>query len=133
MEDVLREAFLLYLFKGYTYQTPGRVFTGLPVNQSGIALTKPTQTAGANWTASCVITGHFIAALCRTAEFRSGYHVLLMVEGRDAIRQVHMKVVETALGEAWAAVSTDDAPEWNGMCWRGRGYQRSSPPSIGRS
>ena len=45
VEDELRKAFLLELFKGDTTQIPRRAFTSLPVKQSGIALPDPTQTA----------------------------------------------------------------------------------------
>ena len=85
VEDELRDSFLPDLFKGATYQIPGRAVTGLPVKQARIALLGPTHTAGANWTASCVITGHLVAALHWKDEFRSGYHSLLMGEGRDEI------------------------------------------------
>ena len=54
----------------------------MPVKQDTISLSKPTRTAGGNWTASCIITGHLVMALRRTAEFRSGDHTLLMEEGR---------------------------------------------------
>ena len=42
MEDTLRGAFLLDLFKGATYQIPGRAVTGLPVKQDEIDLPDPT-------------------------------------------------------------------------------------------
>ena len=45
--------------------------TDLTVKQSGIALPDPTQTAGANWTASCVITGNLVAALCEVYKARA--------------------------------------------------------------
>ena len=48
MEDSLRDAFLLDLFKGYTSYIPGREFTSLPVKQDMLALPDTTQTAGAN-------------------------------------------------------------------------------------
>ena len=56
VEDELRDTLLPDLFQGDTYQIPGRVVTGLPVNQAGIDLPNPTQTAGDNWMASCIIT-----------------------------------------------------------------------------
>ena len=71
----------------------------LPVKQSGIALFSPTQTDGSIWTESCVITGHLIAALRRTAYFWSGYHSLLMGEVRDEICRRHAEAAESALGE----------------------------------
>ena len=56
VEDDLRNAFLTFLFKGSTSQITGRAATVLPVEQAEIALSNPNQTAGANWTASCLIT-----------------------------------------------------------------------------
>ena len=105
VEDELRDSFLMSLFQGDTYQIPGRAITGLPANQAWIALPDPTQTAGANWTTSCVITGYLVAALRKTAEFMSGYHALLMGEGRAEIQQRYAKSEDTALGEARAAAS----------------------------
>ena len=89
MEDVLLEAFLPDLFKVATYQIPGRVITGMPVKQDSIAILDPNQNTGSNWTKSCVITRHLVAALRGTAESRSGDHALLMVGGRDEIRKRH--------------------------------------------
>ena len=45
-----------------------------------------------------------------TSEFRSGDHALYVGEVRDEIRQRHTEAAETALGEAWFAVSTEDPP-----------------------
>ena len=78
VEDELQYIFISALFQGATSQIPGRVITGLLVKQAGIALPKPTQTAGASWTASYVITRHLVAALCRTADFSLGDNALLM-------------------------------------------------------
>ena len=66
-EDTLRNVFLLELFKVATPQIPGRGVTVIPFKQSEIALPEPIQTAGYNWTVSCVITGHLITALRVTA------------------------------------------------------------------
>ena len=109
VEDELRETFLPALFKGAKSQIPGRTITDLPVKQSWIYLPDPTQTVGANWAEYCVITGHLVAALRRTAEFRLGYHDLLMGEGTEDIRQRHAKAVETDLGEAQADTSKTEA------------------------
>ena len=109
VEDEIRDGFLLSLFKGATYQILGREVTGFPVNQAEIALIDPTQTAGDNWTASCVITGHLVAALHVMDKFWSGDHPPLMQEVRDEIRQQHAKAAETELGEARSAASTEDA------------------------
>ena len=82
VEDVLQEIFLPSLFQGDTYHIPGRLITGMPVKQAGIALPNPTRNAGENFTESCMITGHLVVALYGTAEFRSGNHALIVEEGR---------------------------------------------------
>ena len=109
VDNELRNAFLPSLFKRASSQILRIAVTGLPVNQAGIALPDPTQTVKDNWTASCVITGHLVAALRGTAEFWLGYHDLLIGEVRDEIRQRHAEDTETALGEAQAVASTEDA------------------------
>ena len=78
VEDSLRDIFLPDLFQGATAQIPGSSITSLPVKQSGITLPDPNRTVGANWAASCIITGHLVTALLGTAEFRSGDHALMM-------------------------------------------------------
>ena len=78
VEDEIRDAFLLALFREAIYQIPGKAVTGLPVNQDRISLPDPTYISRYNWTASYVITGHLVAALYWTADFWSGDHALLM-------------------------------------------------------
>ena len=109
VKDALQETFLPDLLKGDTSQIPGILVTSLPVKQSRIALLDLTQTEGANWMAPCVITGHLVSLLCRTVEFRSGDHDLLMEKGRDEIHWWNTKAKETALGEAHVATSTEGA------------------------
>ena len=75
----------------------------MPVKQAGIVLPDPTQTAGANWIASCMVTGHLVAALRGTAKFGLGNHSLLMREGRQEKRQRHPEEAETALVESQSA------------------------------
>ena len=104
-----KDIFLPALFQGATAQIPRRAITGLPVKQAGISLPDTTRAAGANWTASCRITGHLVAALHGTAEFRSGDHALLMGYGRYKTRWRHEEEAETALGEARDAASNPDA------------------------
>ena len=48
VEDELKKQFSPGLFQGAMYQIPGGEINGLPVKQAEIALTNPTQTAGAN-------------------------------------------------------------------------------------
>ena len=85
VEDEFGDNFLLAIFQGAASQIPRRAITGLPFKQAGIALPDPTPIAGENWKASCIITGHLVAALHGTAEFSSGDHALLMGEGREDI------------------------------------------------
>ena len=61
--DELWDTFLPALFQGAMSQIPGRAITGLLVKQAGIALSDPTNTVVANWTASCVIMGNLVTAL----------------------------------------------------------------------
>ena len=103
VEDSLRDIFLSSLFQGATAQITGREITGLPFKWAGIALPNPTWTKGVNWTASCMITGHLVAALCRTADFRSGDHGVLMGERREEIWWGHVEETQTSLGEALTA------------------------------
>ena len=70
MKKALRETFVPDLFEGLEERAPERGFTFLPVKQAGLALPDPTHTAPENWTASCVITGHLVAALRGQVEFR---------------------------------------------------------------
>ena len=61
--------------------------TRLPVKQAGLALADPSHTAPENWTASCVITGHLVAALRGQVEFRTADHSACLREGRTAVRR----------------------------------------------
>ena len=90
IEDELQDTFLPVLFQGTRSQIPGREITSIPVKRPVIALPNPTQTAGANWTTSYVIIGHFVAALRGTAEFRSEDNDLLVREGRAEIRRRYL-------------------------------------------
>ena len=109
IEDTLRNVFFPALFKGPISQIPGRVVTGLPIQQDGIFLPYPPQTAISNWMVSCVIKGKLAAALLRTAEFWLGDHELLIRKGRDETRRRHAEDAETALVAARADSSTEDA------------------------
>ena len=91
----------------------------MPVKQASIELPKPAWNAGANWTVSCVITGHLVVALCRTAEFRSIDHALLMGEGREVIQRKHEEEADTTLLVAWVAASKPDAQRLGRIHWNG--------------
>ena len=57
----------------------------------------------------CDHTGHLIAVLCGTADFRSGNHALVVGEGREEIQRRHAEEVETALEKSRAAPLNPDA------------------------
>ena len=63
VENLIRETFLSDIFEGLGGGAPERRVTCLSVKQAGLALPYPTLTAPENWIASCVITGHLVAAL----------------------------------------------------------------------
>ena len=71
VEEALWEVFLPALFQGLKEGLPTRANTRLPVKQAGLAIPDPIKTAPENWTASCVITGHLVAALRGQAAFRT--------------------------------------------------------------
>ena len=85
VEKMLQETFVPTLFEGMREGTPNRGVTCLPVKQVGLALSNPTLTAPENWTASCVITGHLVAALRGQVEFQKADHSAYLREGRTAV------------------------------------------------
>ena len=115
VEYVLRCIFLPSLFQGDTEQLLVRAITGLPVKQARFSLPDPNQTVRENCTASCLITGHLVAALQGTEEFRSGNNSLLVKEEREEreyreeIQRRNAVEAETALGESRDATSKTDA------------------------
>ena len=74
VEEALREIFVPALYEGLREGVTERGITPLLLKQAGMALSDPTQTAPENWTASCVITGHLVAALRGQVEFRTAHH-----------------------------------------------------------
>ena len=74
VEYALKEIFVPELFQGLWEGVPERGTTRLPVKQAVLALPDPSQTVPENWTASCVITGHLVAALRGQVEFRTADH-----------------------------------------------------------
>ena len=87
MEFALKEIFVPAMFRGLQEGVPERGVTCLPVKQVGLALPNPSQTAPENWTASCVITGHLVAALRVQVEFQTADHLACLREGRTAVRR----------------------------------------------
>ena len=81
VEDALKETFVPALFKFLQKGVPERGVIRLPVKQVGLALTEPSQTDPENWTASCVITRHLVAALRGQVELRTADHSTCLQEG----------------------------------------------------
>ena len=79
-----------------------------------------------------MITGHLVAALRWTAEFRSGDHALLMGEEREDIRWRHAEEAETALGDTRAAASNPDAQQLDQIQWTGA-WLLVSPSTVNRT
>ena len=71
MEQALRDALIPALLQGLGEETLRRGVTHLPMKQAGLALTDQTKMAPENWTESCVITGHLVAAIMVQEEFRT--------------------------------------------------------------
>ena len=92
---------------------PGRGVTRLPVKQAGLALPDPSQTAPENWTASCVITGHLVAALRDQLEFRTADHSACLWEGWTSVRRRGQIRAEEALTAA-----LEGAPVLHACCLR---------------
>ena len=92
----LRETFLPAHFEGLGEGKPERGVTHLPVKQTVLALPDSTLMAPENWTASCVITGHLIAALRGHGEFRTEDHSACLQELQTAVRKWNNWQVEEA-------------------------------------
>ena len=97
MEKALRETFVPALFEGLGDGVPERGVTRLLVKQTGLALPEPSQTAPDKWTASCIITGHLVAALSGQVEFRTAHHLACLRESRTAVRRRGQRRAEEAL------------------------------------
>ena len=100
VETALKETFVLALFEGLREGVPERGVTRLPVKQVGLDLLGPSQMAPENWTASCVITGHLVAALRGQVEFRTADHLACLREGWTAVRRRGQQRAEEALMDA---------------------------------
>ena len=57
------------------------------MKQAGLDLPDPKKTAPGNWTASCVITGHLVAALRGQEEFRMADHSVCLQEESTVVRK----------------------------------------------
>ena len=105
VEKALWEGFLPDLFHGATEHMPDWTITGLPVKHAGLAIPDPAHMAKGNWTASCVVTGHLVAALRGRVEFRSGDHTQLLTDDRKEIRRQKDQEVEEAFSAAAGRLS----------------------------
>ena len=85
------------LFEGLGEGALERGFTRLPVKQAVMALLYTTLTAPENWTASCVITGHLVAALRGQVEFQTADHLACLREGQTAVWKRSAQQEEEAL------------------------------------
>ena len=85
VDMALQETFVLAMFEGLGEGAPKIGVTRMPVKQAGLDLPDPTQTAPENWTASCVIIGHLVAALRGLVEFRTADHSACLWEGWTAV------------------------------------------------
>ena len=95
VEAALQETFVPALFEVLREGMPERGVTRLPVKQAGLALPDPSQTVPENWTASCVITGHLVAALWGQVEFWTADHSACLQEGRTEVwRRGHWQAEE---------------------------------------
>ena len=74
-----------------------RAVTHPPVKQAVLDLPDPSQTAPENWTASCVITGHLVAALRGYVEFQTADHSACLQEGQTEVWRRGQQRAEEAL------------------------------------
>ena len=70
------------------------------MKQASLALPDLVKTASENWTASCVITGHLVAALRGQVVVRTAYHMACLRRGRLAVRHRGEQRTEEAMTAA---------------------------------
>ena len=103
VEKAMRKTFVPALFQGLGEGAPERGVTRLPEKQAGLALPDPTLTPPENWTASCVITGHLVAALRGQVDLRTEDHSVCLWEGWTAVWRKSTQRAEETLAETIAA------------------------------
>ena len=113
VEEALQVIFVPAIFIGLTERVSERENTCLLVKQAGLALPDPVETAPENWTASCVITVHLVAALRGQVKFRTADHSACLREGRTAVRKRGEIRAEEALTAA-----LERAPVLQACCLR---------------
>ena len=109
MEQALRKAFILDLFRSLRKGTPGRGVTRLPVKQVGLELAYSTKTTVENWMASCVITGHIVVSLKGKEIFRTEDHSAYLREGMLEVWKRRILWRKEALSETLAGAPVKDA------------------------
>ena len=67
------------------------------MKQAVIVIPDTTNKALENWTASCVITSHLVAALRSQEVFRTADHLDCLREGRTAVRKRSVLLAEETL------------------------------------
>ena len=67
------------------------------MKHSELALTDLTLTSPENWTDSCVIRGHLVAALRGQVDFRTADNLACIQEGRTAVKKQSAHRAEEAL------------------------------------
>ena len=72
------------------------------MKQLGLSLPHPTKIDPENCTASCVITGHLVAALRGQEELQTADHSTCLQEGRKAVRKRSVPLAEEALAKTLA-------------------------------
>ena len=88
------------MFEGLCEGVPDQGVNRLLIKQVGLALLDPFQTAPENWTASCVVTGHLVAALRVQVGFRTEDHLACLQEVRTVVWQRGKRQAEEALTAA---------------------------------
>ena len=104
VEKSLWETFSPALFQVLGEGALGRGVTCLPLKQAVLVLPDPTNTAPENWTASCVITVHLVAALRGQVEYRTADHLACLQEGRTAVWKRSSKRSSQRAEEALSAI-----------------------------
>ena len=73
------------LFLSESEPIPVSKIMGFSAKQAGMVIPEPTQTVYRNWAVLRVVTGHFIAALQGSTEFRPRDQVQILKYGRGEI------------------------------------------------
>ena len=79
LEEALEKSFVLALFKGATVEVSTRGITCPTIKKAGLTILNPNFSTWENWTASCVVTGHLIAYICRQTEFKTRDQYMLLL------------------------------------------------------